>query len=108
MRKNYPSDISLGQLDQSQASRPVRGVLRGAVSAQERLPVAHAAQEFPKWRTVHSYFAIWSEPCEGGSLLGQALKKSGGHTGPAAPGGCNHHRGEGPQKIVASTRALQT
>ena len=44
MRKNYPSDISLDQLDQSQASRPVRGVLRGAVSAQERLPVAHAAQ----------------------------------------------------------------
>ena len=33
--------------------------------------------EFPKWRTVHSYFAIWSEPREGGSLLEQALKKSG-------------------------------
>jgi transposase len=29
---------------------------------------------FPKWRTVHSYFAICSEPCEGGSLLKQALK----------------------------------
>ena len=33
--------------------------------------------DFPKWRTVHSYFAIWSEPREGGSLLEQALKKSG-------------------------------
>ena len=34
-------------------------------------------EEFPKWRTVHLYFAIWSEPREGGSLLEQALKKSG-------------------------------
>ena len=25
---------------------------------------------------MHSYFAIWSEPREGGSLLEQALKKS--------------------------------
>lgn len=34
--------------------------------------------EFPKWRTVHSYFAKWSEPHEqGASLLEQALKKSG-------------------------------
>jgi transposase len=33
--------------------------------------------DFPKWRTVHSYFAIWSEPREGASLLEQALKKSG-------------------------------
>ena len=33
-------------------------------------------EEFPKWRTAHSYFAIWSELREGGSLLEQALKKS--------------------------------
>lgn len=33
--------------------------------------------DFPKWRTVHSYFAIWSEPCGDGGLLEQALKKSG-------------------------------
>ncbi len=33
--------------------------------------------EFPKWRTVHSYFAKWSEPRgEDGSLLEQALKKN--------------------------------
>ncbi|WP_197388743.1 IS5 family transposase [Ralstonia pseudosolanacearum] len=31
---------------------------------------------FPKWRTVHSYFSIWSEPREEGSLLEQALKKN--------------------------------
>lgn len=32
--------------------------------------------EFPKWRTVYSYFAQWSEPGpEGGSVLEQALKK---------------------------------
>ena len=43
----------------------VRGVLRGAV------PAAH---HFPGWRTVHSYFAICSEPREAGSLLEQALK----------------------------------
>ena len=34
--------------------------------------------DFPKWRTVHSYFAKWSEPDqEGVSLLERALKKSG-------------------------------
>jgi transposase len=33
--------------------------------------------DFPKWRTVHSYWARWSQPDEQGiSLLGQALKKS--------------------------------
>jgi transposase len=32
--------------------------------------------DFPKWHTVHSYFAKWSEPDEDGmSLLEQALKK---------------------------------
>ena len=34
--------------------------------------------EFPKWRTVYSYFAKWSEPDQNGvSLLERALKKSG-------------------------------
>ena len=33
---------------------------------------------FPKWRTVHSYFAKWSEPgVDGISVLEQALKKNG-------------------------------
>lgn len=35
-------------------------------------------KEFPKWRTMHSYFTIWSEPDkERMSLLERALKKSG-------------------------------
>jgi hypothetical protein len=34
--------------------------------------------DFPKWRTVHSYFSQWSEPGEDGtSALERALKKSG-------------------------------
>jgi hypothetical protein len=34
--------------------------------------------EFPKWRTVHSYFAKWSEPdSDGVSVLERALKKIG-------------------------------
>ena len=33
--------------------------------------------DFPKWRTVHSYWAQWSQPDEQGlSLLELALKKS--------------------------------
>ncbi len=33
--------------------------------------------EFPKWRTVHSYFQKWSEPGPDGiSVLDRALKKS--------------------------------
>jgi len=42
-------------------------------------------EEFSKWRTVHSYFAIWSEPREGGRLLEPALKQSG-RCGPRARG----------------------
>ena len=42
--------------------------------------------EFPKWRTVHSYFAKWSEPGPDGiSVLERALKKSGWR-GPYRPG----------------------
>ncbi|MFT4048096.1 MAG: transposase, partial [Solimonas sp.] len=34
--------------------------------------------DFPKWRTVHAYFQIWSEVDQNGiSLLERALKKSG-------------------------------
>ncbi len=32
--------------------------------------------DFPRWRTVHSYFQKWSEPgLDGISVLGRALKK---------------------------------
>ena len=42
--------------------------------------------DFPNWRTVHSYFAQWSQPdTQGVSLLQQALKKSGYH-GPRETG----------------------
>jgi len=34
-------------------------------------------RDFPKWITVYSYFAKWNAPRDGGSLLEQALKKSG-------------------------------
>ena len=35
-------------------------------------------RDFPKWRTVHSYFAKWSAPDpHGASALERALKKSG-------------------------------
>ena len=35
-------------------------------------------REFPKWVTVHSYFAKWSKPDQDGiSVLERALKKSG-------------------------------
>ena len=37
-------------------------------------------REFPKWVTVHSYFAKWSKPDQDGiSVLERALKKSGWH-----------------------------
>lgn len=34
--------------------------------------------DFSRWRTTHSYWATWSEPREGGSLLEQALKNQVG------------------------------
>ncbi|ACP21049.1 hypothetical protein Aasi_1782 [Candidatus Amoebophilus asiaticus 5a2] len=35
-------------------------------------------KDFPKWRTVHAYFQIWSEKQENGlSFLEEALKKHG-------------------------------
>ena len=41
--------------------------------------------DFPKWRTVHSYFQRWTEPRENGiSILEEALKKSGSCGAPQA------------------------
>ena len=89
MRKNYPSDISREQFE---IIRPLLESARKKTAPRtvELYEVFCAVlyllrsgcqwrmlpEEFPKWRTVHSYFAIWSEPREGGSLLEQALKKS--------------------------------
>ena len=90
MRKSYPSDISHAQFE---AIKPLQESARRKTSPRrvDLYEVFCAVlyllrsgcqwrmlpDEFPKWRTVHSYFAIWSEPREGGSLLEQALKKSG-------------------------------
>ena len=90
MRKSYPSDISREQFE---IIRPLLESARKKTAPRtvELYEVFCAVlyllrsgcqwrmlpEEFPKWRTVHSYFAIWSEPRQGGSLLEQALKKSG-------------------------------
>ena len=90
MRKSYPSDISREQFE---VIKPLLESARRKTSPRrvELYEVFCAVlyllrsgcqwrmlpEEFPKWRTVHSYFAIWSEPREGGTLLEQALKKSG-------------------------------
>ena len=90
MRKGYPSDIKRKQFE------VIRPLLESArkKTAPRRVDLYEVfcavlyllrtgcqwralPSDFPKWRTVHSYFAIWSEPREGGSLLEQALKKSG-------------------------------
>ena len=90
MRKRYPSDISREQfevinpmLESARRKTSPRRVDLYEVFCAVLYLLRSGCQwrmlpeEFPKWRTVHSYFAIWSEPREGGSLLEQALKKSG-------------------------------
>ncbi len=90
MRKSYPSDISREQfeiikplLESARKKTSPRRVDLYEVFCAVLYLLRSGCQwrmlpeEFPKWRTVHSYFAIWSEPREGGSLLEQALKKSG-------------------------------
>ena len=90
MRKGYPSDI---KREQFEVIRPLLESARRKTAPRkvELYEVFCAVlyllrtgcqwralpSDFPKWRTVHSYFAIWSEPREGGSLLEQSLKKSG-------------------------------
>jgi transposase len=91
MRKVYPSDISREQFE------PVRALLENARKKTRPRTVdlyevfcailyllksgrqcRMLPSDFPKWRTVHHYFALWSEKPEGGaSLLEQALKKLG-------------------------------
>lgn len=91
MRTRYPSDISRERFEQI---RPLLESARKKTSPR-RIDLYEVfcavfyllksgcqwrmlPREFPKWRTVHSYFAIWSEPDKDGvSLLERALKKSG-------------------------------
>lgn len=91
MRKGYPSDI---KREQFEVIRPLLESARRKTAPRkvELYEVFCAVlyllrtgcqwralpSDFPKWRTVHSYFAIWSEPREGGSLLEQALKNQVG------------------------------
>lgn len=90
MRKSYPSDISREQFEHI---RPLLESARKKTSPRKvdlyevfcavlyllRTGCQWRAlpSDFPKWRTVHSYWMIWSESHERGSLLEQALKKSG-------------------------------
>lgn len=88
MRKSYPSDIS------KEAFEEIRPVLE-SVRKQTRPRTVDLYEvlcgvlyllksgcqwrmlpsEYPKWRTVHAYFAKWSEPGpDGFSVLERALK----------------------------------
>lgn len=90
MRKRYPSDISREQfeiikplLESARKKTAPRKVDLYEVFCAVLYLLRTGCQwralpsDYPKWRTVHSYWAIWSESREGGSLLEQALKKSG-------------------------------
>ena len=91
MRKTYPSDVSREQfktiqpllesarkqtkprtIDLYDAFCGVLYVLRSG--CQWRM----FPSDFPKWRSVYSYFALWKEPTNGSmSILEQSLKKIG-------------------------------
>ena len=94
MRKSYPSDISREQFS------TIEPLLIGArkITAPRKLDLYDVfcavlyllktgcqwrmlPNDFPKWRSVHSYFQIWSERLNNQpSLLEQALKKISGKT----------------------------
>ncbi len=89
-KKKYPSDISVDQfekvrplLEQARRKTKPRTVALYEVFCAVLYLLRTGCQwralpsDFPKWRTVHSYFSKWGEEHEGGSLLEQALKKSG-------------------------------
>jgi len=91
MRHNYPSDVSIEQFEKilpilesvRKRTKPrqvdiyevfcaVLYVLKSG--CQWRM----MPSDFPKWVTVYSYFAKWTEPDDQGiSPLERALKKSG-------------------------------
>jgi transposase len=90
MRPTYPSDISREQfelirplLESARKKTAPRKVDLYEVFCAVLYLLRSGCQwrmlpdSFPKWRTVHSYFAIWSQPHAEGSLLERALKKSG-------------------------------
>jgi transposase len=91
MREPYPSDISR---EQFQKIEPLLLSAR-KITAPRKLDLYDVfcavlyllktacqwrmlPKDFPKWRSVHAYFQIWSERKEENpSLLEQALKKIG-------------------------------
>lgn len=89
--KKYPSDISREQfelirplLEQARKRTKPRKVELYEVFCAVLYLLRTGCQwralpsDFPKWRTVHEYFQQWSAvPAEGGSLLEQALKRTG-------------------------------
>lgn len=103
MRKKYQSDISREQfehirvlLESSSKRTKPRTVELYEVFCAVLYLLKSGCQwrmlpgEFPKWRTVHSYFAKWSKPDQDGvSVLERALKKSGGR-GPYQTGTQRH------------------
>jgi transposase len=108
MRKNYASDISREKFEEI---RPLlQSVRRRTKPTTVDLYEVFCAvlcllrtgcqwrflpSDFPKWRTVHSYFAKWSEPDEDGtSMLELALKKSGWR-GPRETGAQRQHEAFG-------------
>src|SRR6266702_5649252 len=88
-RKQYPSDVSREQFEQVRSL--LEGVRKRTKPRTVDLFVVFNAvlyllksgcqwrmlpEGFPKWRTVHSYFAKWSETDQDGvSVLERALKK---------------------------------
>ena len=102
-KKKYPSDVSRDRFEQI---RPLlEGVRRRTKPRTVDLYEVFCAVlyllksgcqwrmlpgEFPKWRTVHSYFAKWNEPDQDGvSVLERALKKTGWR-GPCQTGTQRH------------------
>ena len=96
MRKKYPSDVSIEQFNKiivilESARRKTKprtvdlydvfcGVLYILKTGSQWRALPH---DFPKWRTVHSYFERWSEEKivnkkKQPSILDEVLKKIGG------------------------------
>src|ERR1700737_751471 len=92
MRKTYPSDITREQFEK------IRPTLEGVRMVTKPRTVdlydvfcgllyvlrsgcqwRMLPRDFPKWRTVYSYFEIWRDPkSDSFSLLDEILKKSTG------------------------------
>ena len=91
MRKRYASDISREKFEEilpllqsvRKRTKPTALDLREVFCAVLYLLRTGCQwrmlpREFPKWATVHAYFAKWSRPDQDGiSVLERALKKSG-------------------------------